>query len=157
MLPGRCVGGSAWLVVRVAVSIPEILERGDPCWLLKLRWMGTQRVQMKGVLPWLPGWACRASTRDFCSAWAALVGLIKNYFCSHRSLHQLFPSPSKLGRQSCRVACLLVCVLCVWSTPLSDWDFTGLKGTVAWYEFSHIYKYIKLVLTFSNNTHKTFF
>jgi hypothetical protein len=33
---------------------PERLERGGgPCWLLKLRWMGTQRVQMKGVLPWL--------------------------------------------------------------------------------------------------------
>ncbi len=39
---------------------PERLERGDSCLLLKLRWMETQRVQMKGVLPWLVRWACRA-------------------------------------------------------------------------------------------------
>ncbi len=32
---------------------PERLERGGPYWQLKLRWMGTERVQMKGVLPWL--------------------------------------------------------------------------------------------------------
>ena len=29
---------------------------------------------MKGVLPWLVRWACRAGTRDFCSALADLVG-----------------------------------------------------------------------------------
>ncbi len=57
---------------------PERLERGGPCWLLKLRWMGTQRVQMKGVLPWLVRWACRASTRGFCSTLAAIVGLVQN-------------------------------------------------------------------------------
>jgi hypothetical protein len=34
--------------------------------------MGTQRVQMKGALPWLVRWACRAGTRDFSSALAAL-------------------------------------------------------------------------------------
>ncbi len=27
---------------------PERIERGGPCWLLKLRWMRTHRVQMKG-------------------------------------------------------------------------------------------------------------
>ncbi len=33
-------------------SIRETIERGGPCWLLmKLGWMGTQRVQMKGVPP----------------------------------------------------------------------------------------------------------
>jgi hypothetical protein len=37
-----------------------------PCWLLKLGQMGTQRVQMKGVVRW----SCRASTRYFCSALA---------------------------------------------------------------------------------------
>jgi hypothetical protein len=30
--------------------------------------MGTQGVQMKGVLPWLVRWALRAGTRDFCPA-----------------------------------------------------------------------------------------
>ncbi len=40
--------------------------------------MGTQRVQMKGVLPWLVRWASRADTRDFCSALAALVGPVQN-------------------------------------------------------------------------------
>ncbi len=40
--------------------------------------MGTQRVQTKGVLPWLVRWACRAGTREFCSALAALVGPVQN-------------------------------------------------------------------------------
>ncbi len=47
--------------------MPERPERGGPCWLLKLRQMGTYRVQMKGVLPWLVRWARRTSTKDFLS------------------------------------------------------------------------------------------
>jgi len=62
---------------------------------------------MKGALPWFDCWACSTGTRDFCPALAALVGPV------HRKLFQnsiyLFPSPSKLGKQSCWVACLLVC------------------------------------------------
>jgi hypothetical protein len=42
--------------------------------------MGTQRVQMKGVLPWLVRWACRAGTRDFCPAFAAPVCPVQNIF-----------------------------------------------------------------------------
>ncbi len=42
--------------------------------------MGTQRVQMKGLLPWLVRWASRAGTRDFCSSMTALVGPIQNIF-----------------------------------------------------------------------------
>ncbi len=42
--------------------------------------MGTQRVQMKGGLPWLVRWACRVSTRDACSALTARVGPVKNIF-----------------------------------------------------------------------------
>ncbi len=34
-------------------------------------------VQMKGVLPWFVRWACRAGTREFCSALAALVGPVQ--------------------------------------------------------------------------------
>jgi hypothetical protein len=44
--------------------------------------MGTQRVHMKGVLPCLVRWACRAGTRDFCSALAHLVDRVQNIcFC----------------------------------------------------------------------------
>jgi hypothetical protein len=42
--------------------------------------MGTQRGQMKRVLPWLVHWACPARTRDFCSALAALEGPVQNIF-----------------------------------------------------------------------------
>jgi hypothetical protein len=37
---------------------------------------------MTGVLFWLARWACLAGTRDFCSALAALVGLVQNIFCT---------------------------------------------------------------------------
>jgi hypothetical protein len=39
--------------------------------------MDTQRAQMKGVLPWLVSWACRAGIRDFCSTLAALVAPVQ--------------------------------------------------------------------------------
>jgi hypothetical protein len=42
--------------------------------------MGTQRVLMKGVLPWLVRRACRAGTRDFYPVLAALVGQVQKYF-----------------------------------------------------------------------------
>ncbi len=48
---------------------------------------GTQREQMKGVLPWLVRWACRDGTREFCSASAALNGPVQNIF-PHRTLFQ---------------------------------------------------------------------
>ncbi len=35
---------------------------------------------MKGVLPWLVCWACRAGTRDFCPALGALVDPVQNNF-----------------------------------------------------------------------------
>ncbi len=59
---------------------PERQERGGPCWLLKLRWIGTQRVPLKVFLSWLVRWAWRASTRDFWSALAAIVGPVQNTF-----------------------------------------------------------------------------
>ncbi len=69
--------------------------------------------------PWLICWACRASTRDFCSASAALVGLIQNiYLLTVHYFNCLSPSPSKLGRQPCWVAWNLVCVSDLWSLPL---------------------------------------
>jgi hypothetical protein len=42
-------------------------------WPLLIVDMGNQRVQMKGVLPWLVRWALHAA-RHFCPALAALVG-----------------------------------------------------------------------------------
>ncbi len=54
--------------------------------------MGTQRVQLKGGLPWLVRWACRAGKRYFCSALAALVGPVQNIFFSRCRLFNSFAS-----------------------------------------------------------------
>ncbi len=79
--------------------------------------MGTQSVQMKGVLSflsWLVRWACRAGTRDFCSALAAVDGPVQNAFSSPYTisipLSSSPTSPNKVGRQPCWIACFLVCV-----------------------------------------------
>ncbi len=40
----------------------------------------THRVHMKVILPWLVRWACRAGTRNFCPALAALVGPVQHIF-----------------------------------------------------------------------------
>jgi hypothetical protein len=48
--------------------------------------VGTQKVQMKGIIPWLVRWACRAGASDFCSALAALFGPVTKYFSPHRTL-----------------------------------------------------------------------
>ncbi len=96
-------------------SQSEGLERGGPFWQLKLRWMGTQRVQMKGVPPWLVRWACRAGTRDFCSALAALVGSVQN-IC-FLTVHY-FP----IAQQSWQAAVLGHLSLSVWSGYIT-WTF----------------------------------
>jgi hypothetical protein len=76
---------------------------GWPLQTVETELNGDQKgVQMKGVLPWLDHCVFRAGTRDFCSALAALVSTEQNIFSS--------PALSKLGRQSCWVACLFVCV-----------------------------------------------
>jgi hypothetical protein len=74
--------------------------------------MGTQRVQMKGVLTWLVRWTvCHAGTRAFCSVSAALVGPVQNifflaihYFNSFVSIAQYTGQEAMLG------STLLVCV-----------------------------------------------
>ncbi len=89
-------------------------ERGDPWRLLKLRHMGTQGVHMKGVLPWLVNWARCTGNRDFCPALTALVSPVQNIFFLSEVryavlyLVNFYPSSSKLGRQSCQVARLLM-------------------------------------------------
>jgi hypothetical protein len=52
--------------------------------------MGTQRGQVKGVLPWLVCWACRAGTRDLCPALAALVGTVQYIFFLNVHYFNLF-------------------------------------------------------------------
>jgi hypothetical protein len=68
----------------------------------------------------------RAGTRDFCAALVALVGPVQKYHFPRRtytiSLH-LSSSPSKLRRQSCCVAFLL---LCVYEVPGSGYDTTSI-------------------------------
>jgi hypothetical protein len=60
--------------------------------------MGTQRVQMKGVLSWLVHWACRADTRDFCSALAALVSQVQNIFTAYTISILRFPIAQQAGQ-----------------------------------------------------------
>jgi hypothetical protein len=61
--------------------------------------MGTQSVQMKGVLPWLIRWACRAGPRDFCPALAALVGPVRNiFFLTVHYFNSIVPIAQKAGQ-----------------------------------------------------------
>ncbi len=76
--------------------------------------MGTQRVQMKKVLPWLLCWPNSAGTRDFCPALAAaLVDPVQNNFFLTEHFINSFPHrPTSwaavlLGRLSLNV-CLTV-------------------------------------------------
>jgi hypothetical protein len=62
--------------------------------------MGTQGEQIKGVLPLLVPWACRASTRDFCSALAALVGPVQNSFYLPGHSFKTFAPDSQLAGQA---------------------------------------------------------
>ncbi len=61
--------------------------------------MGTQRVQVKVVLPWWAPWACRAGTRDFCPTLAALVPTV-HYFNSFIPIAHQAGQAVVLGRQS---------------------------------------------------------
>jgi len=78
---------------------------------------------MKGVLPWLVLWVCRAGTRDFCSALAVLVAAqYKIRFSSPYTISiHLSPSPSKLGRQACWVVCLLIWISLVPTVYVMYW------------------------------------
>ncbi len=102
------VGGSASVYVR-----PERLERDGPCWLLKLRQMGTQRVHMKGVLTLLVRWARRAGTIDFCPALAALVGPVQNIIFLTIHYFALFVPITQQTRKAV-ITGLLSLNMCVW-------------------------------------------
>ncbi len=47
--------------------------------------MGTQKVQMKGALPWFARWACRAGTTHFCPALTSLVGPVQASWADSRA------------------------------------------------------------------------
>jgi hypothetical protein len=75
--------------------------------------MKTQRVQMKGVLPWLVRRACRAGTRDFCPALAALVGTVRNILFPQCALFISFvPIARKAGQAA--VLGRLSLNICLW-------------------------------------------
>ncbi len=92
---------------------------------LKLRWMGTQRVQMKGVLPFffvsslgLSCWYKRFLSRLRCSGRPMQYKIL---FSSPNTIStSLSPSPCKLGRQPCSVAHLLLCVS-IEDTQIRKW------------------------------------
>jgi hypothetical protein len=55
---------------------------------VKLRWMGTQRGQIIGVLPWLVRWTCRAGTIDFVLPWLLYSQPSTKYYFHFFSLHR---------------------------------------------------------------------
>jgi hypothetical protein len=98
-------------ILKYSRQWPERLERGGPCWLLKLRQMGTQKVHKKGsFLGWFVGLVVLVQ-EIFCPALTALVGPVKNmFFLTVHYFTSFVLITQKLGRQSCRVACLLIFV-----------------------------------------------
>ncbi len=61
--------------------------------------MGTQRIQMKRVSPLLARRACRAGTRVFCSALAALFGPVQNIcFLAVHYLNSFVPIAQQSGQ-----------------------------------------------------------
>jgi hypothetical protein len=63
--------------------------------------MGAQGVRMNGVLPGLVRWACRAGTRDFCSALTALVGPVQNiFFLTIHYFNYFVPIAQQAGQET---------------------------------------------------------
>ncbi len=85
-------------------------ERGGPCWLLKLRKMGSLGAHMKVVLPWLV--RCARRYNGILSCLSCTSKPSTKYYFSHQTLfHFISPHHSAiwaLDRQSCWVACLCV-------------------------------------------------
>jgi hypothetical protein len=68
---------------------------------------------MKGVLPWLVHWTCRAVTRDFYPALAALVGPVQNiFFITVHYFYSFVP----IVQQSMQ-AVMLYLNMCLWFYP----------------------------------------
>ncbi len=73
---------------------------------------------MKGVLSWLVRWACRAGTRDFCHALAALVGKVQNiiFFLTIHYLNSFVPIPQQVGQATVLGHLSVSMYLCMVST-----------------------------------------
>jgi hypothetical protein len=69
--------------------------------------MGTHRVHVKVVHPWLVRRACRAGTKDFCPALAALVGPVQNFVFPHPTLLHFIPIAQQVG-QAVVLRCLFL-------------------------------------------------
>jgi hypothetical protein len=71
------------------------------------------------------GWACRAGTRDFCSALAASVGPVQNIFV---------PIHSQLAKQASRAG-LPYLFMCLWPrhTPHSSLTLLNISALLALY------------------------
>ncbi len=94
--------------------------RGGPCSLLKLRQMGTHGVHMKGVLPWLVHWACRAGTRNFCPTLAALeVDKVQNILFPRRIPTSFVP----IGRAASPIS-YYVSLVATFKEILTGWLLT---------------------------------
>jgi hypothetical protein len=101
-----------WLLKNLCCGVIGETRERLPLLTVETNWckhMGTYRVQMKGVHPWLVRWARRAGTIFFPLLW--LLSLAHIIFLSPCTISiDVSPSPSKLGRQSCRATCLWMCV-----------------------------------------------
>jgi hypothetical protein len=74
---------------------------------------GAQRAQMKEVLSWLVRWACRAGTKDFCSAVAVLVDLVQNiFFLTVHYFNSFVPTAKQAGQAA--VLGRLSLSMCLW-------------------------------------------
>ncbi len=105
-------GGRGWGEGLQCVATRETGE-GEPLLTIETEVNGDSKSTIEiGKLDF-PLWVrctCRAVTRDFYSALAALVGPVQYIFSSLYTISILFSqSPSKLARQPCWVTRLLVC------------------------------------------------
>ncbi len=82
-------------------SRPRETSERWPLLTVELRQMGTYGVQMKEVLSWMVLWARAPAQEIFILPWLLWSAQYTVFFSFAAHFH--FPSPSKLGRQSCRV------------------------------------------------------
>ncbi len=106
-----CLGCSAPVTLSSYRSAsPERLERGGLHWLLKLGKWGLMEYSWNMLESFLGSvaWALRACTRHLSCPGFSSRTRTKIFFSSPYTISlQLSPLPSKLGRLSCRLACLL--------------------------------------------------
>ncbi len=105
---------------RVSICLNFNNKQGPPLsGLSDWNWGRTYGEHVKGALAWLVRWAPHAGTRDLFCLGCSSRPRTKCFFSSPYTVSlNLYPSSSKLGRQSCWVACLLISVS--WCTPYHE-------------------------------------